>query len=359
MNGAVLQGVETFAAGEYAGDRPGELWRFGESDLASIVQNFQRLSSGSRPLHRVPVVVTHDGVQAYGWVRGARGRGELLHTDWQDVVPQLQAAVREGRLKKVSAEVRYDFKDRHGKVYPGPYLYRVAVLGHDVPRVKGLADLPREQWFSEPCLTTERTFRFADDGGFVMADEVTPVVAVETPPVKTATADEVRRFAEQEAARLIPAAIERAVSAAMQPLQKRLEDLDATQKALEQQATQRFAEEKRARIDATLKRLVEQHKVLPAELDPGDPKNPQPTLRDTLYAADAVRTLKFSDAAPEMTQLDMLLAQLERRPAFNFAERIKGSKGGIATEKGDEQFKDVDARTKDYIARLRKTAGTG
>jgi hypothetical protein len=141
------RGVETFAPGVHPGDEPGEVWRYSERDVRGILYNFRRLSTGPRPLHRVPVILTHDGVRAHGWVTaaylGPDGRRILL-MDWDQVSPHLDAGIDSGRYKLVSPEIKPDFMDRQGRHY-GPYLYRVAVLGADVPRQKGLAPIPARQ----------------------------------------------------------------------------------------------------------------------------------------------------------------------------------------------------------------------
>jgi hypothetical protein len=149
MAGEKLLGVHTFAAGDHPGDAEGEVWTYTPGDLAEIARNFALLSRGPRPLHRVPVVVTHDGAEAYGWVRAAKAAGADFFTDWEDVNPGLKAAIDARKFDSVSAEIRKDFKGPDGRTIPGQYLYRVSVLGADVPRVKGLAPLSAAKWFGE------------------------------------------------------------------------------------------------------------------------------------------------------------------------------------------------------------------
>jgi hypothetical protein len=165
-----LSQVETFAVGVYPGDAPGEVWAFTAADLAEITRNFWRLSAGPRPLHRVPVVVTHDGRSAFGWVNAARYRAGILFTDWEQIDPVLEKAIKAGRFRKVSAEVKPDFMDRAGRHY-GQYLYRVAVLGADVPRVKGLADIPATFADPAPGRRFVRALKFAEARN--MADTAT------------------------------------------------------------------------------------------------------------------------------------------------------------------------------------------
>lgn len=155
----LIRGVETFAAGEYEGDEDGETWKYSDSDIQTIARNFQTLSAGDNPLHKVPVVRTHDNVNAHATVANAKARGDLLTTDWRDVDPKLRQDIDAKRVFKVSAEIKRDFRDKDGKlIAKGPYLYRIAVLGADVPRVKGLADVEAY---------ADRVFRFADNGNAI------------------------------------------------------------------------------------------------------------------------------------------------------------------------------------------------
>jgi hypothetical protein len=169
----VIRGIETFAAGEYDGDADGEKWKYSDDDIATIARNFKTLSAGDKPVHRVPVAVTHDQIHSHGWVKAAAAKdhadgdaGALLTTDWEHVSPGLRRAIKDRSIRKVSAEIKTDFADRTGKVIaPGPYLYRIVVLGADVPRVKGLEDIPATFADGKPGRRVERKFQFCGGAG--------------------------------------------------------------------------------------------------------------------------------------------------------------------------------------------------
>jgi hypothetical protein len=141
-----LRWIDTFAPGDHPGDAPGEVWTYSERDVAGIARTTAALMEAG--LHRPPVVVTHDGVEAYGWVAAVRTLGGRLKTAWEDVDPDLRTAILERKFDSVSAEIKPEFLAPDGTKY-GQYLFRVAVLGADVPRVKGLAPLSAAKWFRD------------------------------------------------------------------------------------------------------------------------------------------------------------------------------------------------------------------
>jgi hypothetical protein len=137
------------------------------------VENHALLSTGPRPLHRPPVVLGHEEDQdwltrtdlpAAGWVGGRvwRNAEGLMLGDLVEVPGPVADAVNAGAFKKVSCEFYDDFKDNEGRSY-GPALRRVALLGAEIPKVKGLADLPHAQ-FSDglPARRAARALKFAE-----------------------------------------------------------------------------------------------------------------------------------------------------------------------------------------------------
>jgi hypothetical protein len=377
----------------------GSTRRYDEGYLQKVLSTFQRISTGDSPLHRVPVVVTHDDKAAYGWVKRAyaakvHSGGKLaagFKTDWEGVSPALAAAIKARRFKKVSVEFKDDFRDNEGRSY-GPVLWRVAVLGADVPKVKGLADIPATfadragiSYFAEvtpmtideakafltlkgidPAMLdgadeafvmavadawrTEEEGEGADTGpggagadttgGGNMADAATPDVPAGTPQSVTVT----KKFRDPGRA------VTRATRLMVAPVERRLREAEQRLAAIDRVTSDRLAAEKRARIDATLTELVASKKVLPAELDAGDPKNPQPTLRDTLLALDATKVTAFAEGQAPTSELDRALAALKRRPDLaRFShERVKAGTGGAGE---DPEMRDLEERTKRRYAR--------
>lgn len=109
---------------------------------------------------------------------------------------------------------------------------------------------------------------------------------------------------------------------------------------IREQTEQLAANTKRANIQKFCEAMVASGKVLAAEMDPGDPKNPRPTLADRLMRADA-RTVvhKFREGGKEvaLTELDLQMREIEARPVLQrFGERVKT---------GDSKPGDVEEET--------------
>lgn len=158
---AVVKGVEMFLAGDYDGT-PYTL-----QDLQDIVRNFETLSqpipltvAGEAPYHTAPVAIGHGEYQeildrtdlpAAGRVCRLWIENGMLKADF-DRVPMIIAGWINGRLyTKVSVEIYQDPFHPDDKGDPGPFegfpgsgkaFRRVSLLGAEVPKVKGLADLP-------------------------------------------------------------------------------------------------------------------------------------------------------------------------------------------------------------------------
>jgi hypothetical protein len=151
-------GIEVFCTGDHRG-KP-----YTPADMADILRNFQQFSSGPGAILRVPLVIGHDEDQSWlrrsnlpaaGWAtRLATGRGQFLPpdvlvllADAEDVPAEVARLIRARAYRKISAEV-YDLPPP-GVNGRGKMLRRIAILGADIPAIKGLADIPMPEGFSE------------------------------------------------------------------------------------------------------------------------------------------------------------------------------------------------------------------
>jgi hypothetical protein len=131
--------AEIFSAGFWNGET------FTEDDLAELAANFARLKDELKP----PLKVGHDGNQilagqsdgdpALGWVSALRVTGGKLVATFTGVPRVLVEAIRQGRYRRVSAELYFNLRHRGQRI--GKALKAVALLGADLPAVTNLNDL--------------------------------------------------------------------------------------------------------------------------------------------------------------------------------------------------------------------------
>jgi hypothetical protein len=156
---ACVRGVEIFAAGTYVIDPlTGESKTYTVADLADAVRNFQAFSQpnpptpqGQAPILTCTVAIGHEEDQkhlertdepANGRVCRLWAQGPTLLSDWDRVPMELAAAINSHRYTKVSAEF-YDNPQAAGcGAGTGVTFRRASVLGAEIPKVKGLKDIP-------------------------------------------------------------------------------------------------------------------------------------------------------------------------------------------------------------------------
>jgi hypothetical protein len=375
-----IRGVETFEAGTYPREKPTDIGTFTDAHLDAIQKNFQTLSAGDKPIHRVPVVVTHDAVHAHGWVEAARRNPDtgILETDWAEVSAALEAARKAGKLRKVSAEIKQDFTDNDGTVYPGPYLYRVAVIGADVPKVKGLADIPPAKFAdAQPAEAVSRPLTFADPG--VSAMDITAAVAyfaakgvdttgwdalpaeAQAPLIAAATAWQAEDASEGGTSmmsepppnpkkvvttqhfsdRAARASIQRAEAAAL----KRI--AEAEERAARAQE-QRETEERVKGVMTFCDNMARANKLTPAENDATSPRSLRSRLVLAARQPQTVQTFSEGDREVKATLLELEMQAVEAREPMRFSERMKQPAG----QQADPLAPLTERLTKHYAAQL-------
>jgi hypothetical protein len=115
---------------------------FTTADLDGMVQAFDELKMAGR----VPFKMGHneaqpftDGQPALGWLSKVYRDGDVLYGDATGVPSAVHAAIKDGLYKFVSVELA-QWVMEGGSEYPF-VLSAVALLGADIPAVKGLKDL--------------------------------------------------------------------------------------------------------------------------------------------------------------------------------------------------------------------------
>lgn len=114
-----------------------------EADLDGIVEAAEKI-----PLKR-PLKLGHnkeqqfaqaDGLPAVGWVENLRRVGDKLLGDLKGVAGKVADLIEGGAYRARSAELRWDYEDADGTVYPRVFT-GLALLGADIPAVTRLDDI--------------------------------------------------------------------------------------------------------------------------------------------------------------------------------------------------------------------------
>jgi hypothetical protein len=150
--------VEVFHTGTFREDTPEEV-EYTPADLASIVRNFAELRCGPRPLVEPPVGVGHESEEESLFERSdLPAEGEVVRL-WTEVgqldgqpvtflvaslsvTPELAQWIEDGKLTRVSSEIYDEPPEGTEARVSGKVLKRVALLGFELPQLKGLRPLP-------------------------------------------------------------------------------------------------------------------------------------------------------------------------------------------------------------------------
>ncbi|WP_291325263.1 hypothetical protein [Desulfovibrio sp. UCD-KL4C] len=122
---ATLNNVELFKTGTHT-DSSNKTRSWTTGDLQKIANQYDPQKS------EAPAVIGHPKgtAPAYGWVKKVWVDGEFLKANFEQVAPEFETALKEGRYKKRSISVNNDLQLQH-----------VAFLGAALPAVGGLKDI--------------------------------------------------------------------------------------------------------------------------------------------------------------------------------------------------------------------------
>jgi len=129
-------GVHIFTAGTAQSPE------YDEDDLDTMIANFNSQD------HDVPLVVGHaddndllekSGLPAAGWISKLYRDGKKLFADLTDVPTLIADLIEKKALLKKSVEIYNDYPDGDGNTH-GNLLWRVALLGADIPKIRSLDD---------------------------------------------------------------------------------------------------------------------------------------------------------------------------------------------------------------------------
>ncbi len=142
-----LQQIAIFKVGKHT-STSGETLNATADYLRSVVASYDKNN------HQAPAVIGHpkDNSPAYGWVTAINFNEQegILYADFEQVEPQFQQLLTDGRFKKRSASF-YPPNHPSNPTKGKPYLRHVGFLGAMPPSVKGLKDFSDDS----NCITFE------------------------------------------------------------------------------------------------------------------------------------------------------------------------------------------------------------
>lgn len=134
-----VDAVEIFMTGTWNGIK------YNEDDIEDMIKAF---NEGVISRDGVPLKLGHtdkqkmlqsDGLPAAGWVKGLRRHGAKLVADFKSIPRVIKELIASKAYRNVSIEVYHDYKDPLLNKLFRRVLCGVALLGADLPAVKGLA----------------------------------------------------------------------------------------------------------------------------------------------------------------------------------------------------------------------------
>ena len=338
-SGGNVKGVEIFAAGVRKGRA------YSSQHLDQMVENFNRFSAGAEPLQRVPAVLGHEedqdvldntGLPALAWCEklyredkpcpACGGKGAVPFGEGSQFAPAFArvvlrlAEIRPGKtagtyhvFSEVTTVTREEMLAKLQEWGFDPALFGPEVPDATLAEIIGKVEAKLSAATPAPAAPAPADGQMSDGAA----------AAVATPAQAQAQARQPAQVIMKYVEDRLPGIVEKVVASALAKAQKPVTDKIAQ---LDKFAEDRLAAEKRASIKARLDALVQQGKVLPAEIDGG--------LAEVLFTMDAATPRKFSEAGKEVsrTPLDHQFAILEARPVLaKFAERVKAGQGGAGT----------------------------
>ena len=273
---ATLKNVDLFRTGTHT-DSAGRTRNWSKDDLLKISNQYNPATQ------EAPAVIGHpkQTAPAYGWVKKVWVDGEFLKADFEQVAPEFETALKEGRYKKRSISVNKNFELQH-----------VAFLGSAAPAVSGLKDIE----FSASA--DFETYEFTtNEGARPEEDDMDLAAALaEIEKLKgelKAATDEIKKIKDND---------EKSDYAA------KLKVAEDKAKEAADSLAQFYKEQADAQLEARLDKLVADDKLLPGEKEK--------TLNFARSMADEEATMDFSQdgKSEKVTPREAYLLDLESQP---------------------------------------------
>jgi len=306
---ADLKNVEIFAIGTWHGKL------YENKDLNEIVDNFNALKGKLKPpfkLGHSNALAIKDGMPAIGWIQNLKAEAGKLIADISDVPKKVYDLIKKKAYKEISSEIYLNVKDKISNKLLGKVLGGVALLGADIPEVKGLASVQAlydENFetivFNREDLEKELNLTKGDEKEMEKLEELQKQVEQLTSQVTTLTTerDTLKKKADDAEVKL-------------QASEKKVSELTEKEKT-------QLSEKRKAEIEVFIEAKKKEGKILP--------KN-EAKIRAILMANPEI--VKFSEDGKdvEMSANDALMKIIDGLPKISFEENSRGAGG----EKGDQ-----------------------
>lgn len=320
-----IKGVEIFKTGTWHNDV------YTTKDLDHIVESFNDKG------FEAPVKLGHnseqekDGQPSFGWIGRVFREGNKLLADLTDVPKRLGEAIQNKQYRQVSSEIIWNFKEGMPRV-----LRAVALLGADIPEVKGLAPLDRaEIAFGEKvdCRVYAIDIEKDKDDKKDMDDDKEKEL-------------EEQKIKDKEKKKMSDEKVE-----TLKTEVKEFKDKSEAEKERADMAEAKLltieAEAKTNKIEAFITKGKEAGKIIPAF---------EGKLKSLMESAGGEKVCKFSDNGKdvEMTQLETIIALFSDMPKIIELAELAGDGEGNEMEKHDYTDKasagtELDRRIKIYM----------
>ena len=296
---------EVFRAGTHR-DSKGNTRDWTIPDLDNIVLKFNAKKKRGED---VPIVVGHPttNAPAYGWVSTLTRDGEGIFADFEQVDPEFEELVKEGRYKNTSISLDDDLTIRH-----------IGFLGAQAPAVKGLKQVEFSQ--ADKSITIE----FADD----KTQEKTPTKEPEKEQKKETKSIEISDLLKEIRTALSPELASKVEAIINRALNKNFSDVKDT--AMEKRLEFLEKQNRELQFETYFK-----DKVMKGDLIPAQKKSFR-----VIYD-DIVNTMEFAEQDSKFKAMDEFIGQFPKRDLTKeFAESSDHSedKGVLDTIKSHVKF---------------------
>lgn len=317
-----IKGIELFQTGVWNGDK------YNEQDIDEMVASF-----GNKGFE-APVKLGHnseqekDGQPAFGWISRVYRQGTKLLGDLAHVPKRLGEAIELKQYRHVSIEMLLNYKPDMPKV-----LRAVALLGGDMPAVKGLAPLDRAEIVFDDTGLDIRTYTIDLNEDIQKEQEIQKQINTE----EKRMSEELKKELKDANAKIAEFTDkESKLKDEVKEFSDKAETANAKLNEVEVKA-------KTDKIKAFCENLTKEGKLAPAM---------ESRIKAVLFSADSNEVIKFSVDSKEVesTVFDQLVAIFsESKELINLGEVSKTEEKTIEFDDSVDPEVELDRMTKEFM----------